>query len=143
MMNQKQEMRKIGEKIKKEIPGLGFCLLVFEFHKPGISNYLSNAQRADMILSLKETVKRLVPPVAKKNKQGIKIEIMTVKRKLKIINAHLKSARKELQIAKESLGMGYDASFRKMRKDWYEEWELIVFCLENAKNILSNSNPIK
>lgn len=52
-------MRKIGEKIKKEIPGLGFCLLVFEFHKPGLANYLSNAQREDMIKSLEETVARL------------------------------------------------------------------------------------
>jgi hypothetical protein len=52
------EMRKLGEKIKKEIPGLGFALLVFEFHKPGISNYLSNAQRGDMIKALEETLAR-------------------------------------------------------------------------------------
>lgn len=37
-------------------PGLGFCLLVFEFNKPGISNYISNVERESMIEALKESV---------------------------------------------------------------------------------------
>lgn len=54
-----QQMRNLAEKIKKEIPGLGFALLVFEFHTPGMSNYISNGQREGMIKALKETVERL------------------------------------------------------------------------------------
>jgi len=37
----------------------GFCLLVFDFHAPGISNYISNANRKDMIMALRETADRL------------------------------------------------------------------------------------
>ncbi|HET6255841.1 MAG TPA: hypothetical protein VFE32_17320 [Puia sp.] len=49
-------MRKLGKKIAREIPSLGFAIVVFEFHHPGIANYLSNAKRQDMILALKETI---------------------------------------------------------------------------------------
>jgi len=47
--------------------GMGFAIIVFEFHKPGISNYISNAKRADMIKALRETADRLekqqdIPP---------------------------------------------------------------------------------
>lgn len=49
----------IDEILKKYIDHMGFALLVFELGKPGISNYISNAQRKDMIEALKETVKRL------------------------------------------------------------------------------------
>ena len=57
----------IDDTLKERIGHMGFALLVFEFEKPGISNYISNAQRKDMIKALKETVKRLeskedVPP---------------------------------------------------------------------------------
>lgn len=38
---------------------IGFCLLVFGFNAPGISNYVSNAERADMIKALEETAMRL------------------------------------------------------------------------------------
>lgn len=54
-----QEMRDLADKVKKEIPGLGFAILVFELNKPGISNYISNAQRPDMIKAMKETIERL------------------------------------------------------------------------------------
>ena len=37
----------------------GFMLVVFDFHQPGISNYISNAQRAEMITTLRETADRL------------------------------------------------------------------------------------
>lgn len=53
------QMRRLAKKIEKEIPGLGFCLLVFEFHEAGMANYVANAQRADMIKSLRETADRL------------------------------------------------------------------------------------
>lgn len=43
----------------------GFCLLTFEFNRPGISNYVSNAKREDMIRALEETLLRL------KNKEDI------------------------------------------------------------------------
>jgi hypothetical protein len=53
-----EAMRQLGRKIKDMIPGLGFALIVFEFHKPGLSNYLSNARREDMIKALEETLAR-------------------------------------------------------------------------------------
>jgi len=52
-------MRKLGDVIKKTIPGLGFAIIVFEFNKPGLANYISNANREDMIKSLEETIARL------------------------------------------------------------------------------------
>jgi len=65
-MTQKTEaiMRQIGLTIEDilqdvSLEKMGFCLIVFEFNKPGISNYISNAQRLNMIEALKETVDRL------------------------------------------------------------------------------------
>lgn len=53
-------MRALAEMIGAVIPkGWGFALIVFPFERPGISNYVSNAQRPDMIQALHETVKRL------------------------------------------------------------------------------------
>ena len=52
-------MRQLGRKLRKELDGLGFALFVFEFHRTGLSNYISNAQREEMILALKETLVRL------------------------------------------------------------------------------------
>ena len=37
----------------------GFALLLFDFHAPGIGNYVSNATREDMIKALRETAARL------------------------------------------------------------------------------------
>lgn len=37
----------------------GWCLLVYGFNAPGISNYVSNSRRQDMIASLRETADRL------------------------------------------------------------------------------------
>lgn len=53
------EMRELATKVKQQIPGLGFALIVFEVNKPGMSNYISNCQREDMIKALEETVLRL------------------------------------------------------------------------------------
>lgn len=45
--------------INYEFGKMGFALIVFDFNQPGISNYISNAKRADMIKSLRETADRL------------------------------------------------------------------------------------
>lgn len=52
-------MRQIAKKIDKELGGLGFALVVYEFGKPGMSNYISNGNREDMIKALYETAERL------------------------------------------------------------------------------------
>lgn len=49
---------------------MGFALIVFDFDNPGIGNYISNAERSDMIKSLRETADRLernqdIPPAHK------------------------------------------------------------------------------
>lgn len=37
---------------------MGFAIICFEFGKPGIADYISNAKREDMIKALKETLFR-------------------------------------------------------------------------------------
>ena len=58
-----QFMRAIGQGIdnalKLHSSNLGFALIVFEFNKPSMSNYISTGKREDMIDALEETVKRL------------------------------------------------------------------------------------
>lgn len=52
-------MNKIGNDIEKVLPkGFGFAVLVFPFSEPGIANYISNANRKDMITMLRETADR-------------------------------------------------------------------------------------
>ena len=53
-----EKMRELANMISKEIPGLGFCLLVYPFHEKGMSNYISNSRREDMIAFLQETLDR-------------------------------------------------------------------------------------
>lgn len=54
-----QQMRDIGDIISKKIPGLGFALIVFPFGGDSrMTNYISNAQRVDMIKALEETLTR-------------------------------------------------------------------------------------
>jgi hypothetical protein len=50
---------------------LGFTLLVFEFNKPGISNYISNAERESMIIGLRESADRLENKEDYNNRQEI------------------------------------------------------------------------
>lgn len=62
----------IGLKFNKE--EIGFALLLFEFNNPDIGNYISNANRKDMIKSLRETADRLeknqdIPPTFNKTIQ--------------------------------------------------------------------------
>lgn len=53
-------MRRLGRKIDSKLPkGFGFALLVFPFNRPGIANYISNADRQTMIEALKEKIKVL------------------------------------------------------------------------------------
>ena len=54
-----KKMREVAQKVADELPGKGFCLIVFQFDQPGMANYISNADRESMILGLEETVKRL------------------------------------------------------------------------------------
>ncbi|MGB5818844.1 MAG: hypothetical protein WBG90_05115 [Saonia sp.] len=55
-----QFMRNIFGAVKEFVPkGFGLCILIFPFHDPGISNYISDAQRPDMIKMLRETADRL------------------------------------------------------------------------------------
>jgi hypothetical protein len=53
-----EKMRELAAMIENEIPGLGFCLLVYPFHANAMANYISNSQREDMILFLEETLER-------------------------------------------------------------------------------------
>lgn len=49
----------LNEIIKGQFGEMGFMLLVFPFNEPGVSNYISNAERSDMIMTLRETADRL------------------------------------------------------------------------------------
>lgn len=55
-----EQMRSLGQAIKEVLPKeLAFALLVFPIGEPGIANYISNANREDMIKAIEETVERL------------------------------------------------------------------------------------
>jgi len=53
-----KSMNEIAKFLGIILQGLGFALFTFEFNKSGPSNYISNAQREDMIKFLKETLVR-------------------------------------------------------------------------------------
>lgn len=52
-------MRKALKKVIDLIPGYCITLLVYEFNRPGMANYVSNGNREDMIKALRETADRL------------------------------------------------------------------------------------
>lgn len=53
-------MRMLAERISSKIPsGFGFAIFVFPFNDTGISNYISNGRREDMIKVLEEKVRIL------------------------------------------------------------------------------------
>jgi hypothetical protein len=54
-----KEMREMGLLLQALLPELGWALLVFPFHEPGVSNYIANAQREDMVTALREAANRL------------------------------------------------------------------------------------
>jgi hypothetical protein len=47
-------MNAVAAVLADTFPGVGFCLLVFEFGARGRMNYISNAGRDDMALALRE-----------------------------------------------------------------------------------------
>ncbi len=50
----------MAENVKAMLPAdFGFTILVFPLGNPGVSNYISNARREDMIKTLRETADRL------------------------------------------------------------------------------------
>jgi len=49
-------MKALGALLRTQFPQHGFALLVFDFNSPGRMNYISNAQRNDMIHALKELI---------------------------------------------------------------------------------------
>lgn len=56
----KQAMKKMAESVEKMLPkDFGFTILVFPFNNPGVSNYISNANRNDMIKAMREAADRL------------------------------------------------------------------------------------
>ena len=55
-----QKMRELGKLVIEKTEGQGFCLLVFPFHTGGMSNYITNANREDMIRALIETAEKLM-----------------------------------------------------------------------------------
>lgn len=71
MIETERLMRKLAKMVDtvttETVGRKGFMVLLFELGRPGISNYISNASRADMITALRETADRLeqnqdIPP---------------------------------------------------------------------------------
>lgn len=52
-------LRCIANAVESFFPKMGFALILFEFNKPGIGNYISNGKRKDMVKALRETADRL------------------------------------------------------------------------------------
>lgn len=59
MTEDEQKLRLMGDLLSKQFEGFGFALIVFPFGDSGTSNYISNAERKDMIKALRETADRL------------------------------------------------------------------------------------
>lgn len=54
------KMRRLATFIANQLPkGYGFALLVFKFGKAGTTNYISNAEREDMVKALRECADRI------------------------------------------------------------------------------------
>jgi hypothetical protein len=50
------KMNELAMLLNAQFKGFGFALLVFDFDTPGRMNYISNAQRSDMVNALKELI---------------------------------------------------------------------------------------
>lgn len=59
MLQLEKDMQEIAKILDACFENRGFALIVFEFHNPGIGNYVSNAERSGMIKALRETADRL------------------------------------------------------------------------------------
>ena len=51
-----QSIAETMEEIIVEVFGkrMGFCVMLYEWHEPGVANYVSNSKREDMIHALRE-----------------------------------------------------------------------------------------
>jgi hypothetical protein len=58
MEKTKEAMREVGKYIENKFPGIGFALILFPFNSIGDANYISNANRSDMIKSFDEILYR-------------------------------------------------------------------------------------
>lgn len=55
-----EKMKEVGLLIASALPAThGFCLLVFDFGKEGRMNYMSNANREQMLVALKEFIRNV------------------------------------------------------------------------------------
>lgn len=55
----KSKMQQIAKKVEDELPnGFGFIVLAFKFNEQGQMMYVSNANRADVINSMKEFIEK-------------------------------------------------------------------------------------
>jgi hypothetical protein len=71
-IQQEKQLRELAKMLDEALrtmypERMGFALIVFEFHKPGISDYVSNAEREQMVTALRESADRLekredIPP---------------------------------------------------------------------------------
>lgn len=50
------DMNEVADQLGDTFKGYGFCLLVFDFNTKGRMNYISNADRADMVTAMKEFI---------------------------------------------------------------------------------------
>jgi hypothetical protein len=48
------QMNAMADVLAEHFPGLGFAVFIFDFGEAGRFNYISNADRLDMIVALKE-----------------------------------------------------------------------------------------
>lgn len=63
-MDQEKDLTELAAQIQAALEDLygkqmGFALTIFEFYNPGIGDYVSNAQRSDMVKALRECADRL------------------------------------------------------------------------------------
>ena len=63
-MSQEKDLSEIARNISDQLKSLygksmGFALTIFEFYNPGVGDYVSNAERSDMIKALRECADRL------------------------------------------------------------------------------------
>lgn len=55
----KRKMQQIAKKVEDELPnGFGFIVLAFKFNEQGQMMYVSNANRIDVINSMKEFIEK-------------------------------------------------------------------------------------
>jgi hypothetical protein len=54
----KEIMRGVGEGLSEMFPKMGFCLMIFEFNTEGQMNYISNADRRDVVKAMEEFIEK-------------------------------------------------------------------------------------